>query len=107
MAPGSLSAGTAELARALAAISAVGLQHRRTIRDREMVIGQLQTALDSRVLIEQAKGVLAERSQTSVDVAFAALRGHARATGRKLVEVSAAVVHDGLDIAVRTEPAER
>lgn len=107
VAPGRLSAGTAELARALAAISAVGLQHRRTIRDREMVIGQLQTALDSRVLIEQAKGVLAERSHTSVDVAFAALRGHARCTGRKLVEVAVAVVRDGLDIAVRTEPAER
>ena len=107
VAPGSLSAGTAELARALAAISAVGLQHRRTIRDREMVIGQLQAALDSRVLIEQAKGVLAERSHTSVDVAFAALRGHARGTGRKLMEVAAAVVRDGLDITVCTEPAER
>jgi ANTAR domain/GAF domain len=105
--PGALSAGTAELAQALAAISAVGLQHRRTIREREVVIGQLQTALDSRILIEQAKGVLAERSHTSVDVAFAALRGHARCSGRKLVEVAVAVVRDGLDIPVRAEPAER
>ena len=105
--PGCLSAGTAELARALAAISAVGLQHRRAIREREMVIGQLQTALDSRILIEQAKGVLAERSHTSVDVAFAALRGHARCSGRKLVEVAAAVVRGGLDIPVHTEPAAR
>jgi hypothetical protein len=106
-AAGGLSAGTAELAQALAAISAVGLHHRRTIHQREMVIGQLQTALNSRVLIEQAKGVLAERSHTSVEEAFAALRGCARHTGRKLVEVAAAVVHDGLDIAARAEPAER
>ncbi len=107
VAPGPLAADTAELARALAAISAVGLQQRRTIREREVVIGQLQTALDSRILIEQAKGVLAERSHTSVDVAFAALRGHARGSGRKLLEVAAAVVRDGLDIAVRTKSAER
>ena len=104
-AAGGLSASTAELARALAAISAVGLEQRRTISEHEVVIGQLQTALDSRVLIEQAKGVLAERSHASVDAAFAALRGYARSTGRKLVEVSAAVVSDGLDITVRAEPA--
>lgn len=104
---GSLTADTAELAQALAAITAVGLQHRRTISRHEVVIGQLQTALDSRILIEQAKGVLAERSHTSVDVAFAALRGHARRAGRKLVEVAAAVVYDGLDIAVRAAPAKR
>jgi hypothetical protein len=104
---GALSADTTELAQALAAITAVGLQYRRTISKHEVVIGQLQTALDSRILIEQAKGVLAERSQVSVDVAFAALRRQARCTGRKLVEVAAAVVYDGLTIAVRAEPAER
>jgi ANTAR domain/GAF domain len=107
VAAGGLSADTAELAQALAAISAVGLAHRRTITEREVVIGQLQAALDSRVLIEQAKGVLAERSHTSVDAAFAALRGHARRTGRKLAEVAASVVCDGLDIAVPAEPAGR
>jgi hypothetical protein len=107
VATGGLSADTAELAQALAAIAAVGLQHRRTISEREVVIGQLQTALSSRILIEQAKGVLAERAQLSVDEAFAALRAHARRSGRKLVDIAAAVVSDGLDIAVRAEPAER
>jgi len=104
---GPLAADTAELARALAAITAVGLQHRRTISHHEVVIGQLQTALDSRILIEQAKGVLAERSGATVDVAFTALRCHARSSGRKLVEVAAAVVYEGLDITVRPAPAER
>jgi hypothetical protein len=103
---GPLAADTAELAQALAAITAVGLQYRRTISQHEVVIGQLQTALDSRILIEQAKGVLAERARTSVDVAFAALRRQARCTGRKLVEVAAAVVYEGLDIAVHA-PADR
>lgn len=104
---GALAADTAALAQALAAITAVGLQYRRTISKREVVIGQLQTALDSRILIEQAKGVLAERSHVSVDVAFAALRRQARRTGRKLVEVAFAVVDEGMTVAIRADRAER
>jgi hypothetical protein len=104
---GSLAADAAALAQALAAITAVGLQYRRTISKHEVVIGQLQTALDSRILIEQAKGVLAERSHVSVDVAFAALRRQARCTGRKLVDVAFAVVDEGMTVAIRAERAER
>ncbi len=104
---GSLAADTAALAEALAAITAVGLQYRRTISKHQVVIGQLQTALDSRIMIEQAKGVLAERSHVSVDVAFAALRRQARSTGRKLVEVASAVVYEGMAVAIRADRAER
>jgi hypothetical protein len=63
-------------------------------RGREMAVRaeQLQSALDSRVAIEQAKGVLAERQQITVDEAFAKLRNYARKNGVKMREVARDVV---------------
>jgi GAF domain-containing protein len=58
---------------------------------------QLQQALDSRVIIEQAKGVLAERMGITTDAAFSRLRAHARDRNKPLRTVADAVVHDGLD----------
>jgi GAF domain-containing protein len=49
---------------------------------------QLQTALDSRLVIEQAKGVLMERERLDDQEAFTRLRRAARSSGRKLVEVA-------------------
>ena len=57
---------------------------------------QLQSALESRIVIEQAKGVLAGERSISVDEAFAVLRDHARRNGRRLQEVASAVVTLGL-----------
>jgi hypothetical protein len=62
-------------------------------RDRQ--IAQLQHALDSRVVIEQAKGILAERFGLKVDDAFELLRHAARATGSKLAALAGEVVADG------------
>jgi AmiR/NasT family two-component response regulator len=53
---------------------------------------QLQFALNSRVVIEQAKGMLAERAQVSVDRAFVAMRDLARQSNRKLVSVAHSVI---------------
>jgi PAS domain S-box-containing protein len=57
---------------------------------------QLETALTSRVVIEQAKGMLAQRRGTSVEEAFQALRKHARDHNASLQEVATAVVTLGL-----------
>ena len=57
---------------------------------------QLETALTSRVVIEQAKGMLAERRGTSVEEAFQVLRRHARDHNASLQDVAAAVVTLGL-----------
>jgi transcriptional regulator with GAF, ATPase, and Fis domain len=57
---------------------------------------QLQHALDSRVIIEQAKGVLANDFDCTVDQAFVALRSYARRRGTNLRTVAHAVVHRGL-----------
>lgn len=97
-APGPLDTGVVDRTGALAAVAAAGLVHRREALRRDEVIGQLQTALDSRVLIEQAKGVLAERLQVPVDRAFAMLRGHARRTNRKLAHTAREVVEGRLHI---------
>ncbi len=97
-APGPLGPAALELGQGLADMATIGILHERIVRRHEMVTEQLQTALNSRILIEQAKGVLAERLQLPVDDAFAVLRGHARATGRRLLDVAAAVVDGTLTI---------
>lgn len=62
---------------------------------------QLQTALDSRVLIEQAKGLVAGEHGITPDQAFALLRDHSRKHGIKLADVCEAVVNMGLRIPKR------
>ncbi|WP_395692726.1 ANTAR domain-containing protein [Nocardioides sp.] len=57
---------------------------------------QLQEALDSRVIIEQAKGVIAGERGITVDQAFQVLRAHARRNSAPLRDVANAVVHLGL-----------
>ncbi|WP_277049804.1 GAF and ANTAR domain-containing protein [Ruania albidiflava] len=57
---------------------------------------QLQHALDNRVIIEQAKGMLAESNQISPEAAFEMLRQHARSNNLKLSDVAAAIVHTRL-----------
>lgn len=91
-APGSLAGESLALGQALADVATIGILHERGARHHEVVAGQLQSALDSRILVEQAKGVLAERLSVSVDDAFALLRGHARSTNSKLRDVAADVV---------------
>ncbi|WP_328536571.1 ANTAR domain-containing protein [Streptomyces sp. NBC_00344] len=66
--------------------------------------GQLSQALDSRVVIEQAKGMLAEQLRTDTEEAFAVLRGHARATRTKLADVARAVVDRRLSLGERPAP---
>jgi transcriptional regulator with GAF, ATPase, and Fis domain len=94
--PGALSAADMKLARSLADVATVGLLQERTIRTHHLLAEQLQGALNSRVLIEQAKGVLAERTGLEVDEAFALLRTHARRNGMPLQIVARDVVAGNL-----------
>jgi AmiR/NasT family two-component response regulator len=65
-----------------------------------VLASQLQTALDSRVVIEQAKGVLAERLGFDMDTAFSTLRDGARQANRRLSEEA----RDVIDRRRRTDP---
>ncbi len=96
----SLSDDDIAVGQALADVATIGLLQERTVRHGEIVAEQLQGALNSRVLIEQAKGVVAERAGLGVDAAFAVLRTYARRNGRHLSEVAAAVIDGSLDLTV-------
>jgi len=81
-----------EVAQAMAEMAAIGLIQERALRERNLLTGQLQAALNGRVIIEQAKGMLAEYLTITVDDAFTLLRSYARDFNRKLSEVAMDVV---------------
>lgn len=80
-----------DLGRAMAEAATLKILNQRTLACGVEATAQLQQALTSRIVIEQAKGILAERMQIHVDEAFAALRGHARDHNLPLSAVARAV----------------
>ncbi len=93
---GSLDADTITLGQALADAATIGIVHQRALARQEIVTEQLQTALNSRILIEQAKGFLTHSLSIGVDEAFAVLRAYARANNRRLTDVADDVVQGRL-----------
>ncbi|HEY0002991.1 MAG TPA: GAF and ANTAR domain-containing protein [Actinoplanes sp.] len=90
--PGSIPDERLQIGQALADVATIGLLQHRAISQRDLLTEQLQAALNSRVLIEQAKGVLAERFQVSMAEAFAMLRGDARNRNMRLTALAGAVL---------------
>ncbi|WP_219419205.1 GAF and ANTAR domain-containing protein [Pseudonocardia nigra] len=104
---GSLSPAIARIAQAFTDVATVGLVQHCALQERDVLIEQMQTALTSRVVIEQAKGVLAERLALTVSDAFSLLRGHARANHHRLADLARAVVDGTDDITPRARPGVR
>jgi transcriptional regulator with GAF, ATPase, and Fis domain len=77
---GELNQHDVRAAQALADVATIGILQERTIRDAETLREQLQGALSSRVIIEQAKGVVAETANVTIEAAFTLIRQHARST---------------------------
>jgi GAF domain-containing protein len=90
--PGRLDADDLDLAQALVHVASVAIVNEKAAADREVINSQLQHALNSRVVLEQAKGVLASVGKLSMDDAFAVLRRYARDHREKLSDVANRIV---------------
>lgn len=89
---GAMTDADLRLARALADVATVALITDRTLTARQRLADQLQEALGSRVLLEQAKGMLAERAGIDIGEAFTLMRQQARRSGRTLRDVATEVI---------------
>jgi transcriptional regulator with GAF, ATPase, and Fis domain len=94
--PGPFDPAAIRIGQALADVATISLLHERSMRHSDTLNEQLQTALNSRVIIEQAKGKLAERLGTDMNQAFSLLRGFARARNLPLSDLARAFV-DGTE----------
>ncbi len=88
---GPLSESDVLTAQSLTDVATIGILQERSLRDRTVLAEQLQNALDGRIVIEQAKGVIAARADVDMQTAFAMLRAYARSHERKLTDVAAEV----------------
>lgn len=93
------------LARGMADLAAIGLIQERAIHDSRALASQLQTALNTRIRIEQAKGVLAERLGLEMDDAFEAIRRYARAHHLRLADVTEQILTSTLQAPMPGPPA--
>lgn len=89
---------TARVARSMVDVATIGLLPERALRHQEILTEQLQTALNSRVLIEQAKGILAERYGFDPERAFTVLRRYARNHNRPLTALARDVITGAVQI---------
>lgn len=96
-APGHLSDAALGIGQALADVATVGLMQERAIAASERLAIQLQHALTSRIQLEQAKGVLAQRTGLPMGQAFQLMRDYARNRGKRLGDVAAQIIEGSLD----------
>jgi len=95
---GALAPEDIAVAQALADVATIGILQERSIRGAEKLSEQLQHALDSRILIEQAKGVLATTLTTTMDGAFVIMRTYARDRNLPLRQVAEDIVTRKLEL---------
>jgi GAF domain-containing protein len=98
---GSLGEEQLVLGQAFADVATIGLLQARAIRSREIIAEQLQATLNSRIVLEQAKGVVAALGNVAMDVAFEILLSRASASGRSLDEVAREAIDDRTGIISR------
>ncbi len=89
--PVAVDEDTTRLGQALADVATVGLLHNRAARQEELLSEQLQATLHHRVVIEQAKGVLAEHNGLTMPQAFDLLRSYARTNGLPLSDLARSI----------------
>ena len=93
------------MAQAMADIATIGVLHERVVRDSRDFSAQLEFALESRIAIEQAKGIVAEHNRVSVDKAFELIRRHTRNQNQLLSETARKIIDGTLSPAALTPEA--
>jgi GAF domain-containing protein len=96
--PGSAPEDDLLAAQGFADVATIGILNQRYLRESAVVATQLQRALQSRVLIEQAKGVISHTHDVAIDVAFSLIRQYARSHGLTLSVTAARIVDRSLQI---------
>ena len=91
---GNLARSDVPIIQSLADVATIGLLQERTIRRGELLTEQLQGALNSRIVIEQAKGAIAQARGITVDEAFAAIRAYSRSHNHRLIDLAHIIVTD-------------
>jgi GAF domain-containing protein len=99
----SLTDGDVALAQAFAHVATIGILQERSLREAELVAEQLSAALQSRVAIEQAKGLVSERMGVNIEAAFELVRGYARRHNRRLRDVAEDLASRRLAVEVLTD----
>lgn len=102
---GPMDEADVRVVQALADIATIGLLQQRAITRGELLTEQLQGALNSRIVIEQAKGVLAQLHAESPDEAFVRMRSYCRRHGLELGKVALAVTTDPTSLSELTRPS--
>ena len=95
---GPLSSEDAAIAQAFADVATITLLQERAARENALINEQLKRALNSRILIEQAKGVIAHTSSVDMNEAFALLRGYARAHNQTLYDTAERIINRRITI---------
>lgn len=98
--PGGLLPEQRAAATAMLTVAGRVLDHRHQLQRALQVTEQLEQALTSRLVIEQAKGVLSERKKVPIEVVFTGLRRYSRERNLKLAELARAVVRGDVDVEV-------
>ncbi len=94
-----------QVTQSLADIATIGILQQRALNDARVVTSQLESALESRVAIEQAKGIVAERRAVTIDTAFMLLRRYARSNNRMLQQIALEIIDGTLAAEALPDPA--
>lgn len=93
---GALNEADVHAAQALADVATIAVLQHRDVRDAQVLNQQLHHALNSRIVLEQAKGMVAAGAGIDIDQAFSWLRHHARSRNLRLVDVAHAIANGAL-----------
>jgi AmiR/NasT family two-component response regulator len=103
-ATGALTKSDSAAAQALADVASIAILQERNVRETAIIADQLQRALGSRILVEQAKGVLSATGSMDVEEAFRTMREYARNNNLTLRSVAERVTARTLDLVTQSTP---